>query len=309
MLFKRHEQNPIIKPSDIPYPVNSVFNAGATFFKEKVLLLMRVEDKRGLSHFGLAISDNGVDGWEVKETPVLLPDPVKYPEEEWGIEDPRITFIPELELWVIAYTAYSRRGPLVSLATTSDFREFSRIRCVLPPENKNAALFPERFQGRFAMLHRPVPAMTGASASIWISFSPDLKHWGDHQLVIPAREGGWWDAGRIGCATPPLKTHEGWLILYHGVKNTASGPIYRLGLALLDLSNPTRVVKRSEEWIFGPEESYEISGDVDKVVFPCGWVVQGGDIKLYYGGGDKCLALAQASLPDVLSYLTESRKC
>lgn len=302
-LFVRYINNPIIRSQDIPYPTNSVFNAGATVFGNKTLLLMRVEDRRGISHFSVATSEDGVRDWQIWGEPVLLPDAGQCPEEEWGIEDPRITFFPELELWAIAYTSYSRYGPLVSIATTKNFRTFDRKRCVLPPENKDAALFPERIQGRFAMLHRPVPAMAGTSASIWISFSPDLRHWGDHRLVIPAREGGWWDAGKIGCATPPLKTEAGWLILYHGVKTTAGGPLYRLGLALLDLLDPTRLIKRGEEWVFAPEAPYELSGDVDKVVFPCGWTVQGDEIKLYYGSGDKCIALATARLSQLLDWL------
>lgn len=303
VLFTRYDKNPVIEPRDIPYPVNAVFNAGVTIFNNKVLLLMRVEDKRGISHFGLATSPDGKRNWEIGSKPVLMPDPALYPEEEWGIEDPRITYVPELQRWVIAYTAYSRWGPLVSLATTDDFREFKRIRCVLPPENKDAALFSERFNGRFAMLHRPAAAIMGGGASIWISFSPDLKHWGDHRLLLSPREGSWWDADKIGCAAPPLKTEAGWLLLYHGVKRTASGSIYRVGLALLDPLDPTKVLRRGEEWVLAPEAPYELTGDVDKVIFPCGWVVQGEEIKLYYGGGDKCIALACGELNEILAWL------
>jgi predicted GH43/DUF377 family glycosyl hydrolase len=136
-----------------------------------------------------------------------------------------------------------------------------------------------------------------------MTFSPDLKHWGDHQILIPARQGAWWDANKVGLSPPPMKTTEGWLILYHGVRNTASGVIYRLGLALLDLNDPCKLVARSDEWVFGPEKTYEVSGDVDKVVFPCGWVVEGEEIRLYYGAADKCLALATANVQDVLSWL------
>jgi len=302
-LFSRYRENPIIRPQDMPYPVSAVFNAGATLFEDKTLLLMRVEDRRGFSHFTIATSDDGIKDWKISTRPILLPDPGQFPEEEWGLEDARITFLPELGVWAIVYTAYSRRGPLVSLATTENFQEFHRLGCILPPENKDAALFPESFNGRFALLHRPVPAMAGAGAHIWISFSPDLKYWGDHRLLLPAREGGWWDAEKIGCAAPPLKTKEGWLVLYHGVRRTVSGCLYRLGLALLDLFDPTRVIKRGDEWVLAPEESYELIGDVDKVVFPCGWVVEENEIRLYYGGADKCVALAFARLDDVLKWL------
>jgi predicted GH43/DUF377 family glycosyl hydrolase len=191
----------------------------------------------------------------------------------------------------------------VSLATTSDFHNFERLGPVMPPEDKDASVFPVKFKGRYAMLHRPVAMFPGAGAHIWISYSPDLKHWGDHQLVIPAKRGGWWDANKIGLAPPPLQTPEGWLILYHGVRQTVSGSIYRLGLALLDLDDPTRVLRRSDRWVFGPDASYEREGDVDGVVFPCGWIAQGDEIKLYYGGADTCVALATGNLSDLLEFV------
>ena len=176
----------------------------------------------------------------------------------------------------------------------------------MPPENKDAALIPIRFDGLWAMLHRPVPKSPILGAHIWISFSPDLKHWGSHQEVIHAREGGWWDASKIGLCTPPIETQEGWLILYHGVRTTAAGSIYRLGLALLDLHDPTKVVSRTDEWIFGPKASYEREGDVDDVVFPCGWIVRNGTVSMYYGAADSCIALATAKLSDLLDFMRET---
>lgn len=308
-LFKRYPNNPIVKASDMPYLANSVFNAGATLIGDETLLLMRVEDRRGISHLTVARSKDGITNWKIDPHPTLMPDPQNYPEEVWGIEDPRITYIEELKLWAILYTSYSKAGPLVSLAVTSDFKNFQRKGAVMPPEDKDAALFPERFNGRWAMLHRPASTFAGVGAHIWISFSPDMKYWGEHQVLIPARKGAWWDANKIGLSPPPLKTEKGWLILYHGVKSTASGCIYRLGSALLELDNPTKVIARSDEWVFAPEESYEVFGDVDKVVFPCGWVAQGDEVRLYYGGADKCIALAQANLSELVEWtLAQAKK-
>lgn len=283
--------------------MNSVFNPGATMVNGQYLLLARVEDRRGFSHLCAARSNNGITDWIIDQKPTFEPWPEKYPEEIWGMEDPRVTWIDNPGLWVITYTAYSQAGPLVSLATTPDFHNFERLGPVMPPEDKDAAVFPVKFKGRYAMLHRPVAMFPGAGAHIWISFSPDLKHWGDHQLVIPAKRGGWWDANKVGLSTPPLQTPEGWLILYHGVRQTVSGSIYRLGLALLDLDDPTRVLRRSDRWVFGPEASYEREGDVDGVVFPCGWIAQGDEIKLYYGGADTCVALATGNLSDLLEFV------
>ena len=303
-LFKRHPHNPLLTVEDWPYPCNSVFNSGATKFGDDYLLLVRVEDHRGFSHLTVARSHDGITDWKIDCQPTMPPEPENHPEEIWGIEDPRITRIEGSDFWAIAYTAFSRGGPLVALATTRDFKTFDRLGPVMPPDDKDAALFPIRFDGRWAMLHRPVG--TGwMGAHIWISYSPDLKHWGDHKIVLRAREGGWWDANKIGLSPPPLETPEGWLILYHGVRDTPAGCIYRLGLALLDRENPAKVLRRGDQWVFSPKVPYERDGDVDDVVFPCGWILEGDMVRIYYGGADSCIALATASLKDILDYLRQ----
>jgi predicted GH43/DUF377 family glycosyl hydrolase len=267
---------------------------------------VRVEDRQGISHLTVARSHDGFGGWMIDREPTLLPSPETHPEELWGIEDPRITWLEERQCWAVTYTAYSSAGPLVSLAYTKDFRTFERLGPVMPPEDKDAALFPVRFKERWAMLHRPVATFANTGAHIWISFSPDLKHWGDHRVLIPARRGAWWDANKIGLSPPPLRTPDGWLILYHGVRMTAAGCLYRLGLALLDLEDPTRVLRRTTDWVFGPREPYELGGDVPGVVFPCGWVVEDDEIRLYYGAADTSVALATANLSDVLEFVKAS---
>jgi len=300
--FHRYAGNPIITAGDLPYSANSVFNAAAALVDGETLLLMRVEDRTGLSHLTVAHSKDGLGDWRIDPTPTMPADPIGHPEELWGIEDPRITWVEDLGLYVIAYTAYSAGGPLVSLATTRDFVTFTRLGPVTLPENKDAAIFPVRFGGRYAMLHRPSPSQPNG-AHIWLSFSPDLKHWGDHQIVLPCRTGGWWDANKIGLSPPPILTSEGWLIMYHGVRHTIAGGIYRLGLALLDAKDPRRVLRRADEWVFGPEASYERQGDVADVVFPCGWVVEGDELRVYYGAADSSMALATASVSEVLDWL------
>ncbi len=302
-LFARYSGNPILGAADIPYRANTVFNAAALAMDGESILVVRVEDLRGISHLTVARSYDGRTGWRIDPEPTLMPDPDHHPEEVWGIEDPRVTWLPERKEWAIAYTAFSRRGPLVSLAVTRDFRHFTRLGPAMPPEDKDAALFPRRFDGRWALIHRPTPL--AGPAHIWLAFSPDLRHWGDHTLLLPAREGAWWDAGKIGLGPPPLETPEGWLLLYHGVRTTASGSIYRAGLALLDLEDPRRVLHRTDEWVFGPSEPYEQTGDVGGVVFPCGWIHDPitDELRIYYGAADSAIALATASLSDVLAYV------
>jgi len=302
-LFTRYDHNPILSRDDWPYPINSVFNAGAVRLADgDTLLLCRVEDRRGISHLCAARSTNGVNGWRIDEKPTLTASPREYPEEVWGIEDPRITYVPELEKFAIAYTSFARGGPGVSLALTKDFRSFERYGVIMPPEDKDAALLPRKINGYWAMIHRPV---TTLGAHMWISFSPDLRHWGSHKVILEARRGGWWDANKIGLCSPPIETPEGWLTIYHGVRHTASGSIYRLGLALFDLERPDVCLQRGESWMFGPEASYERVGDVNDVVFPCGQTIgaDGDTINLYYGAADSCVALATGSIRALLDWL------
>jgi predicted GH43/DUF377 family glycosyl hydrolase len=306
-LFHRYKKNPILTAEYWPYPINSVFNSGATLLPDgTTLLLCRVEDRRGLSHFCAARSANGIDGWEIDPKPTLLPDSDNFPEELWGIEDPRITYVPELKKYVVVYTAFTRDGPGVALALTEDFKKFERYGVIMPPEDKDAALLPYSIDGKWAMIHRPVSA---PRAHMWISFSPDLKNWGNHILMMEARKGAWWDANKIGLSPPPIETPDGWLLIYHGVKQSCSGCIYRLGLALFDLKKPEILIKRSNEWVFSPQESYELHGDVDNVVFPCGYTIgsDGDTINIYYGAADTSIALATSSIREMLEWLEKDK--
>jgi predicted GH43/DUF377 family glycosyl hydrolase len=309
VLFKRHKKNPILSAESWPYPVHSVFNPGATRLADgTTLLLCRVEGRNGHSHFCAARSANGIDGWKIDARPTLCPDPEKYPEELWGIEDPRITCVPELGKYAVVYTAYSRAGPGVALAFTEDFHTFERCGMILSPDDKDAALLPRRIKGQWALIHRPSSGALGAH--MWVSYSSDLRQWGGHKLMMEARLGGWWDANKIGLSPPPLETTEGWLVIYHGVRQTSGGPLYRLGLALFDLETPERCLKRTEEWVFGPEEPYERQGDVGNVVFPCGYTVapDGDTIHLYYGAADTSIGLAIGSVRALLERLDRDGK-
>lgn len=304
-LFLRHLLNPILTTTDWPYQAQSVFNPGATLLPDgTTLLLCRVEDRRGHSHLCAARSANGVTDWQVDPQPTLPADPEHFPEELWGIEDPRLTYVPELKKYAVVYTAFSSGGPGVALALTEDFHTFERYGMIMPPEDKDAALFPHRIGNYWAMIHRPVSA---PGAHMWISYSPDLRHWGSHKLMLAARLGGWWDANKIGLSTPPIETPLGWLVIYHGVRHTAAGAIYRLGLALFDLHTPEHCLKRSDEWVFGPQEPYEQFGDVGRVVFPCGYTLapDGDTLHLYYGAADTSVALAIGSLRAMLDWLEQ----
>src|SRR5487761_2335193 len=156
-LFQRHPGNPILSRADWPYPINTVFNPGVARLTDgPTLLLCRVEDLRGHSHLCAARSRNGIDDWQIDTEPTLSPEPIHYPEEIFGIEDPRITFAPEHQAYYIAYTAYSRYGPGVSLARTENFVDFARLGAITPHEANDAALLPHRIGSRWALGHRPI---------------------------------------------------------------------------------------------------------------------------------------------------------
>ena len=219
----------------------------------------------------MARSKDGVSNWRIDSKPSFVADPANHAEEAWGIEDPRVTWIEDRGCWIIAYTAYSPSGPLVSLAETKDFTSFQRIGAVMPPEEQRRSPLPPPFGNRYAMIHRPV-AGGNSAANIWISFSPDLNHWGGHQLLLRARTARGGTPTRSVWPRPPWKPPKaGWSCTTACV--TAGGCLYRLGLALLDLEDPRRVLRRGDEWVFAPETPYERQGDVGGVVFPCGWIL------------------------------------
>ena len=302
-LFRRYSGNPILTRSLWPYPVNAVFNPGATEFQGETVLLVRVEDLRGFSHLTVAKSKDGKTNWRISPHPTLKPE-ISVGEERYGLEDPRIVWLEETKKYAVTYVSFSSGGPLVSLMMSDDFENFHRKGALLPPEDKDASLFPRSFKGRFALIHRPI---IRGEAHIWICFSPDLRHWGDHQVLVPTRA-GWWDCHRVGLGPSPIETPEGWLLIYHGVRRAASGSIYRVGLALLDLDEPRKVIFRSDQWILGPTEAYEQTGDVPGVVFPTGAIVDpdGNQLRLYYGAADTVVGLATADLGELIHSIKRS---
>jgi predicted GH43/DUF377 family glycosyl hydrolase len=245
---------------------------------------------------------NGIDSWTIDSQPTFLKNPELHPEELWGVEDPRITYVEELQRYAVVYTAFSRDGPGVAMALTEDFITFERSGLIMQPDDKDAALLPRRIGNQYALVHRPATELGG---NIWISFSPDLSNWGHHTLMLEARRGAWWDANKIGLSPPLIETSRGWLMLYHGVRETAGGSLYRVGLALFSLDNPALCLLRGEPWAFGPEASYERHGDVGNVVFPCGTTIanDGDTLHLYYGAADTCIGLATARLSELLTWL------
>jgi len=301
--FKRYEGNPILIPEKWPYKVGAVFNPGAIKFKDEILLLVRVEDKQGYSHLTIARSKDGKTNWQINSEPTLsaVPD---FGEALFGLEDPRIVWLENQQKYIITCVSFfngvTGEPPGISLIATKDFLNFQRLGQKLMPFNKDASLFPKTFKNRYVLINRPV---IGGRADIWVSFSKDLDYWGEDRILIPTRHRAW-DADKVGLGPPPIETADGWLIIYHGARNTASGIVYRVGLALLDLET-LEIIGRTNEWVLGPKENYERIGDTDNVVFPCGAVIdeKTNELLVYYGAADSVVALATAKLNDILAYL------
>jgi predicted GH43/DUF377 family glycosyl hydrolase len=303
-VFHRYAGNPILSVSDWPYPANAVFNPAAARVGEDTVLLARVEDRRGISHLTAARSANGFDGWVVDDEPLLAPRDGDG-DEEWGLEDPRVSRLDELDCWGITCTAYGPSGPAVYFATTDDFRAVTRRGIIMTPEDKNAALLPRRIDGKWVLFHRPLTAFGGQRGEIVLSRSNDLQDWSAPERVMQPRLGAWWDASRIGIGPPPLETEHGWLVLYHGVKDTVTGSVYRVGAALTALDEPSRVTHRHPDWLLAPFADYERTGDVTNTVFPCGLVLEGDELRLYYGSADTTISVATASLREIVETVME----
>ncbi len=302
-MLSRYTHNPILTASQWTYPIHSVFNPGATILADgRTLLLCRCEGLDGKSHFCNAVSRNGFDFWQIDDKPCFSSSivPSECDDECFGIEDPRITWLPEKERYAVVYTSVGIRGPGVSISLTKDFHHWERLGQIFFAENKDAVLLPARINGHWLMIHRPVIAH-GHNGSIWISSSPDLIHWGNHRCIMQGRGGTYWDGGRLGICCPLIKTDKGWLMFYHSGKGTPGGCIYRCGLALLSLENPDKVLCRTKDWFFGPEERYERCGDVNNVVFICGCTVVNGIVRIYYGAADTVIGLVTCKLSELLS--------
>ncbi len=295
-IVRRFSGNPILTKAAIPYPVETVHNAAVTKYGAEYIMLFRSHLRTGRSIIGLARSPDGFHFTAAPE-PFLTPATAGpfAPYEEFGVEDPRVTEIDGE--FLITYSAYSRNGVRIALAKTRDFVTLERVSLITEADYRNVVIFPEKFNGLYARLDRPHSEI--APWSIWISYSPDLVFWGESKLImrpVPYH----WDEMKIGPGAPPIRTPEGWLSIYHGVFQTMAGAVYRLGVALHALHDPSILRGVSPTWILQPEAPWEITGYVHNVVFTCGAVPEpDGSVKIYWGGADTVMCVGEAQLSDL----------
>jgi predicted GH43/DUF377 family glycosyl hydrolase len=305
-LITRYKNNPILTKRDVPYEVATVHNAGVTKYNGEYIMLFRSHKLNGRSILGLARSRDGFQ-FKVDEKPFM--EPAKNGEfaeyETFGIEDPRITYLDNE--YLITYSAYSQHGVRIGLAKTKDWESVERFSLITEADFRNVVIFPEKFNGLYARLDRPHSEIS--HWSVWISYSPDLRYWGDAKLIMKPVQYHW-DEMKIGPGAPPIKTEKGWLNIYHGVYPTMDGSVYRLGAALHDLNDPSKIIGVGDNWILQPEEPYEITGYVHNVVFTCGAVPEDdGTVKIYWGAADTVMCVGTAKINDLVDFcLTISRK-
>lgn len=246
-----------------------------------------------LSHFRLLCSEDGIHFKEAKGYPYLRGENIL---EAFGIEDCRVVLIKNR--YYLSYTAVSENGVGVGLRTTEDWKSFEWHGMILPPHNKDCAIFDEKINGMFYALHRPSSVEIGGNY-IWLAQSPDGIHWGNHQCILKTRE-GFWDSVRIGGGAAPIKTDRGWLEIYHGANEHHQ---YCLGAFLMDLNQPEKVIGRTDIPIMVPQYEYETDGFYGNVVFTNGSLVNGDELTIYYGAADSYICAAKFSITSICAHL------
>jgi len=325
---RRHPGNPVLSPGDVPFPSDSVFNPGVAKYRGKYVMVFRNDylwdsskpygpgNKFAGTNLGLAFSGDGVK-WEVEPEP-FLPLERARTDEVQRIYDPRLTILGD-EIY-ICFAMDTRHGLRGGIAKTHDFADFEIISLSVP-DNRNMALFPEKIGGRYCRLERPMPIYSRGHRDrfdTWLSWSPDLRYWGDSSLVLSVEDVPYAN-DKTGPAAPPVKTKYGWLATYHAVDvDSTRGKNgwedkwqkrYCAGIMLLDLNDPSKVLGNYTQPLLAPEAEYEVAnGFRNYAIFPCGMVLEdSGEVKLYYGAADMAVALATADVEDLVRLCLEGQ--
>lgn len=297
-VMTKHPANPVMKPSDMAEGIMYLLNPGAIKYNGEYILMMDAATLSTPIVFWLARSVDGINF-----TPD--PEPVKWPR--WSddyiencVYDPRITRFGDE--YIIMYASQAEgRGVRTGVVKTPDFCTFTRIeQAETDQDNRNSALFPEKINGKYLRFDRPMKNSEWDPSDMCISYSSDLSHWTETKPLMEPRQ-GCWDSHKIGAGAVPIKTEKGWLEVYHGVDYTCNGFIYRLGVMLLDLNDPSKIIARGESPILWPEHDYEMNGRVPNVTFACNALLEDdGTVRIYYGAADTCIGLAEGKLDDLV---------
>lgn len=295
----RHTKNPIIGRYQIPSS-NSIFNSAVVPFEEGFAGVFRCDNKAVQMNIFAGFSKDGVN-WEINHEPIKMVEGNTSMIDSDYKYDPRVCWIED-RYWVTWCNGYN--GPTIGIAYTYDFETFHQCENAFLPFNRNGVLFPEKIDGKFAMLSRPSDNGHTPFGDIYISYSPDMKYWGEHRCVMKVSEftDSAWQCTKIGAGSVPIRTTDGWLLFYHGVINTCNGFRYSMGAALLDLENPNKVLHRTKPYLMAPAAPYELMGDVPNVVFPCAALHQDNKLAVYYGAADTVVGMSFAYLDEIIDF-------
>lgn len=303
-LMWRYSQNPIIGRYDTPNS-NSIFNSAVVPYEDGFAGVFRCDNKAVQMNIHAGFSKDGIN-WDIKPEPIVMQAGNTGMIDSDYKYDPRVTFIED-RYWISWCNGY--HGPTIGLAYTFDFKDFFQCENAFLPFNRNGVLFPEKIKGKYCMLSRPSDNGHTPFGDIYLSYSPDMKYWGEHRCVMkvtPFEESAW-QCTKIGAGSVPIKTEEGWLMFYHGVINTCNGFRYSMGAALLDLEQPEKVLYRSQPYLLAPAEDYELTGDVPNVLFPCASLHDSdGKVAVYYGAADTVVGLAFGRISEIIEWLKEN---
>jgi beta-1,4-mannooligosaccharide/beta-1,4-mannosyl-N-acetylglucosamine phosphorylase len=301
----RYSKNPIIERYAIPTS-NSIFNSAVVPFEDGFAGVFRCDNKAVQMNIYAGFSKDGLD-WEINHDPIEMEHGNTTMIESAYKYDPRVTFIED-RYWITWCNGYN--GPTIGIAYTYDFKNFYQCENAFLPFNRNGVLFPKKIDGKYAMLSRPSDNGHTPFGDIYISYSPDMKYWGEHRCVMKVTpfEQSAWQCTKIGAGPIPILVDEGWLMLYHGVINTCNGFRYAMGAAILDEHNPAIVKYRTQSYLLGPAAPYELAGDVPNVVFPCAALhdLKKDQIAIYYGAADTVTALAFGRISEIVKFTKES---
>ena len=299
----RYSGNPIIGRYHIPTS-NSIFNSAVVPFENGYAGVFRCDNRAVQMNIYAGFSKDGLE-WDIRPDPIVMePGNTEMIVSDYKY-DPRVTFIED-RYWVTWCNGY--HGPTIGIAYTYDFQRFYQCENAFLPFNRNGVLFPAKIDGKFAMLSRPSDNGHTPFGDIYLSYSPDMKYWGEHRCVMTVTpfEQSAWQCTKIGAGTVPFRIDEGWLMFYHGVINTCNGFRYSLGAVILDADRPDQVRHRTQSYLLAPAAPYELTGDVPNVVFPCASLVQDNKVVVYYGAADTVVAIAFAYLDELIDFIIRS---
>ena len=296
----RYSQNPVIGRYDIP-DSNSIFNSAVVPFEDGFAGVFRCDNKAVQMNIYAGFSKDGIN-WDIEHKPIVMEAGNTQMIDSDYKYDPRVVWIED-RFWVTWCNGY--HGPTIGMAYTHDFKTFYQCENAFLPFNRNGVLFPEKIDGKYAMLSRPSDNGHTPFGDIYMSYSPDMKYWGEHRCVMkvsPFPESAW-QCTKIGAGPIPIRTDEGWLMIYHGVVNTCNGFRYSMGAAILDIDQPDKVLYRSRSYLLAPAMDYEMVGDVPNVVFPCAALVEDNKLAVYYGAADTSVAMSFGYLDEVIDFI------